>query len=326
MKKTGTINFLSFKNRFSPLIGDDSINWKEILTGVLTTHFKASQATIDELTADGVKPEFVRDKLNEMDKERVKSLSTLTEAEKTKSFQEGFKKAKKEVLTESETAKKEAHGIKSDLTGIELDNFIIAEKLKEAGAKSEDEIRKTPTYQALETKYKNDLKAANEATEAKVKELETGYKKEQTFTIIGKKAIDIITGLKVVLPTNAAVAETHKNDFLTELKGYEYEESADGKILVSKGGELLKDAHGHTLSYDDHVKAIAAKRFEFAANNGGQNSGSNPANSGTNPATYPAGIEKPKDLASLTATLAKLTTPADKRIVLETFQKDNPGK
>ena len=298
----------------------------EVLTGLLSTVYKVDSTKIAEILKDGATPESILQSIVELDKNRIADLSKKSGEGK---FQEGYKKAKSEVLTASETALKEFYGITSDKTGQELIDEIVRAKAAEAGATTEDAIKKTPTYQSLESKLKKELADIKAAKENEIAEIKKTYQKEQTFSQVGTKAIDMLMSLKPILPTTPAVAETYKQDFLNELKQFEYE-IQDGKTLVMKDGKLLQDPHGHTLSYEDHIKNIASRRFEFAANNGGANTGATnpPPGTGTGSATYPAVIKtKPTNVAELTTALKTAgITPADKRVIMDTYNAEYAKK
>lgn len=323
MKYTGKFNFA--RSTQAHTFGEAPTG-SEILTGLLSKVYKIDSTKIGEILKDGATPESILESIVELDKTRVADLSKKFGVEK---FQEGYKKAKSEVLTASETAIKEHYGITSDKTGQELVDEIVRAKATEAGATTEDAIKKTPTYQALESRLKKEVADLKTAKESEIENLKKTYQKESTFSQVGTKAIDLLMSLNPVLPKNATVAETYKNDFLSELKGYEYEIS-DGKTLVMKDGKLLTDAHGHTLSYEDHIKGIASKRFEFAANNGGANGGgaTPPAGSPSGAGAYPAIVKnRPKNADELaTAMNMPGISVAEKRVVFDTYQSEYAKK
>lgn len=338
--KTGKLKLRALSNpRLVHLFGEEVLDGAAIITGLLKTVYKLDQKAIDsilkhgkivkdgETSTDVATADSVIGTITGLDTARVKTLNDKIEKDK---FQEGYKKAKAEVLDAFEKEKKERFGITSDLKGQELDDFIIAEKMKEAGVTGEDAIKKTPTYLNLEKSMKDQLKALKEAGDKQLKELETSYKKEGTFNKVGASAMDILTGLNPILPKNAAVAETYKKDFMNELKGYEYDMQDDGTILISKGGKRLEDNHGNALDWEDHVKKIAGTRFEFAVNNGGENGGGKNNPNGDDkgkPATYPNGINKPKNDQELAKIMGDDSMkPEDKRVVLNEYQNRNAAK
>lgn len=332
--KNGKIKMIALKSRHILHFGEAALDGAAIITGLLKTVYKLDDKQIANVLAHGkivkdgesstdvATPDSILAFITGLDTARVTKLKTDAQDGK---YQEGYAKAKGEALHEAEKSFKEKYGVDSNLKGAELIDFIVKDQLTKAGkvdVSNEEEVKKSSAYQAMETKLKKELKEAKEAGEAKVKELETTYKKEGTFTKVGQNALDLLNGLNPILPKNATVAETYKRDFLNELKGFEYEEK-DGKILVSKDGKLLEDAHGNTLTWEDHVKKIAGNRFEFAANSGGENAGdsNDPKKKNQPPAAYPAGIKKPTNEDELSAIMTSdKLKPAEKRVVLTEYE------
>lgn len=305
---------------------------KEILTGLLQTVFKLDDTKISEILADGRKPAEVLADITKLDTERVAKLKTETEKAigKTK-FQDGYNKGKSETMTGFETEVKEAYGIESDKQGLDLLAEAVAAKVKESGGTlTEEAIKTSPTYQSLEKKMKADLKKATDDGTTALNNLKSEYAKEKSFATVGEKAIGILTEMNPLISTNAKVAETHKNNFLSALKCYDYTLNDDGTIVVAQGGKVREDAHGNTLSYEDHVKEIAGGHFEFKQNNEGDNAGNdNDDDKGKpKPGKYPASIKtRPTNGKELSTALATegLTTE-DKRTVLETYKKETGSK
>ena len=320
MKKNGKI-LLAMSHIFG-----DGVDMSEVITGVLTTLYKWDDAKVTELLKDGATPATVLKAITDADKERVKTLTTGTDTAK---FQEGYKKAKKEVLTEYEKALKAEFEYEGDETGNELVTAIVAKSAKTTPGTTEEDVKKSPVYLQMEKKMKKELADLKVASDTKIKEIEGGYAKKETLTKIGAKALAILTGLNPVLPTKATVAEKQKQLFLNEFNQYEFEEK-DGQTIVLKDGKVVTDAHGHTLEFEALAKNIAGETFEFAANNGGANGGNNNNNGGGAagaPAAYPPGVVRPKNIAELTKVVndPKLKGP-EKQIVMDTYEKEYGGK
>ena len=77
------------------------MDYQKILTGVLAKTLNIGDGEISELLKDGenITESEVTKKILDLDKERVSKLKTGSDTEK---FQEGYKQAKSEVLTEFE--------------------------------------------------------------------------------------------------------------------------------------------------------------------------------------------------------------------------------
>lgn len=324
MKYKANLFFASSK--FSHVFGDGGApDSKEILTGLLSTVYKLDANAISEILKDGATTQAAIDAVKAHDADRVKKIQI--EASKGK-LGEGEKKGKSEALTQREKELKEHYGVESDKIGIELMDEIIGKKAGEGAAKNDEEVKKSSLYQQAEAKWKKQLEDAKKAHTDEVTQIKTEHAKATTFTKVGESAVSILTGLNPVFSQNAVVAETQKKNFLNALSGFDYEEK-DGKILISKDGALLNDEHGHTLDWDAHVKKIAGTHFEFSANNGGANpgGGGTPPAGGGGGAAYPAGVTKPKNQQELAVILDRGDLkPADKRVVFDTYQKENSGK
>lgn len=257
---------------------------KEILRGIMTTALKMSTEEVAELLekTDG---QEILNAILDKDKVRVAELG------KTK-YQDGYKKAKGESLTEFEKSVKEKYGVADEnLQGIELVESIVAKHIEDAkkasgktgkGAEAtEDEIKKHPMYVALENKLKTDLEATENNWKQKLSEQEKAFKKDKSFTSVKEIAQNILSSGKYLLPEDANIATNQKGLFLNSLaNGYEYEQ-VDNTTLVLQNGKRLEDEHGHSVTLDDFLNKQASMYFPIKASNGGGNAG-NGNNGGAN--------------------------------------------
>lgn len=297
----------------------------KIITGLLSTAYKLDNGEIATLleSSDDNTEEKVLSTLIAKDVQRVADIKKSSDTEGK--FQEGYKKAKKEVLTELENSVKTKFGIQSEKTGLELIETIVAEKETIAGKGkaqfTEDDIKKHPVYQTLETK----LSAKDTEHEAALQAIKDEQKKAETFAVVKSKALSVLEGLKPIKSQNAEVATTIQNLFLGSLEQYEFDTTTPDRTIVLKDGKVVEDQHGHSLILEELVKTNAPKFFEFEKNNGGSNGGNNngqqPAGGGS--AGYPAGITKPKTLEELSKITNDDKIPAaDRMVVLETYEKE----
>jgi hypothetical protein len=306
------------------------MDYKKIITGLLSKAYKLDDGEITALLESGDTTEDAAlTAILEKDTTRVAAIKKATDTEGK--FQEGYKKAKKEERTAFEAELKTKLGIESDLTGVELVEHIVSTKEAEAskgkkGEITEEDVKKHPVYQGLDTRFKRELKAKDEEWKTKLETVETTFKKKETFADIKVTALNLLDGLKPVLPGSTEVATTLKNVFVGALEGYEFDKQGD-KTIVMKDGKVVEDQHGHSMTLDELVKTTAPKYFEFQKNNGG----ANPAGGGNqNPqgggATYPAGIAKPKSIEDLEKIMNDSNVKTeDKQIVMETYERENPN-
>lgn len=296
----------------------------KLLRGLLGTAYKLPKTDIDKILSDETTDDDGEGQLTTLDQTRIGNLKPKPGT----TFQDGYKKAKAEVLTDFEKTLREAYGIESDATGNELIDAIIAAKAKpDAKNISEDDIKKHPAYQNAEKSHKQALKAVQTEWETKLNEREAQYKKGETFGSVSKKALDILAAMNPVIPGNAMVATNIQNAFLSSLKGYEFDIQGD-RVVVMKDGKVLEDGHGHSMEFDKLVKDTAGGYYEIKTSNGGANPGGEGgagagAGAGAGNVVYPAGVTKPKTFEELSTIVNNTTLKAeDRQIVLQTWEAE----
>lgn len=300
---------------------------KTILTGLLSKAYKLDEGKIAEILKDGEENANENEILKailEVDTERVASLKKQN-ADNKESFQQGYAKAKKEERQLLEQEIKDQFEVESDKMGIDLITEIV-ENLTASGSKkgelTDDDVKKHPLYLTAEKNFKKQLTEAKSDYETKISDLQTKVAKENTFAVIKENASAILEGLNPIIPKSAKVSATIRNQFLNELKGYEYEKQADGSWLVTKEGKIVEDSHGHSKNFEDIVKEISESYFEFAENNGGSNAGNEGSSSagGSGSATVP----KFKSQADADAYALNEAVPLEQRIkALEDWSASN---
>lgn len=307
-------------------------NAEKLLRALLVKGYKKTKTEIDKLLSEETTDEDGETQVIEDDAARIGKLTT---PKKGETFQDGYAKAKKEVLTDFEKTLREVYEVDSDATGNDLIEAIIAAKAK-PGAKeiTEDDIKKHPVYQNAEKAHKLALKQVTTEWETKLNEREAQYKKGETFNTVSSKALAKLAALNPVLPANAKVAANLQRAFLDGLKEFDYEVQDNGnRIVLLKDGKVVDDGHGHSLDFDKYVEDHAAGFYEFKVNNGGSNGGNGKnegsggagGNGGGAPA-YPAGIQKPKTWDEVMVIVNNTTIPAaDRSTVMNVWEQENKG-
>lgn len=305
-------------------------NAEKLLRALLGKGYKMPKTDIDKLLSEETTDEDGETQVIEGDVARIGKLTT---PKKGETFQDGYAKAKKEVLTDFEKTLRELYEIESDATGPELVEAIIAAKAK-PGAKevTEDDVKKHPVYQNAEKAHKAALKQVQTEWETKLTERENQYKKGETFNTVASKALAKLTGMNPVIPANAKVAANIQRSFLDGLKDFDYEVQGD-RIVVMKDGKVVDDGHGHSLEFDKLIEDHAGGFYEFKQNNGGSNGGNGKnegsgggGGNGGGGVTYPAGIQKPKTYDEMMAIVNNTSLPAkDRSTVLDVWEQENKG-
>ena len=252
---------------------------KTIITGLLSKAYNFDNGKIAELFKDGEtelseqQQTEILNKILEIDAQRVENIKK--SVDKKDAFQDGFKKAKSEVLTDFEKGLKEKFGIESDKTGLELVEEVVSKKSEggQSGDITEDAIKRSKVFQDMESNLKKQITTVKTEYETKINEIQDGYKAEQTFSNVSQKALQIFNGLNPILPQNKTVADNQVKFFVNTLKDFKFDVQDERIVVMDKDGKVLEDGHGNSRSFEDIVKETASGLFEFKANNGGSGSG-----------------------------------------------------
>ena len=252
---------------------------KTIITGLLSKAYNFDNGKIAELFKDGEtelsedQQKEILQKLLDEDAKRVEAIKKSVDTKPA--FQDGFKKAQGEILTKFEKDLKEKFSLESDKMGLELVEELVSKKSEggQGGDVTEDAIKRSKVFQDMESNLKKQIKQTETDYQAKINEIQDGYKAEQTFSNVSQKALQIFNGLNPILPQNKTVADNQVKFFVNTLKDFKFDVQDERIVVMDKDGKVLEDGHGNSRSFEDIVKETASGLFEFKANNGGSGSG-----------------------------------------------------
>ena len=271
---------------------------KTIITGLLSKAYNFDNGKIAELFKDGEtelseqQQTEILNKILEIDAQRVENIKK--SVDKKDAFQDGFKKAKSEVLTDFEKGLKEKFGVESDKTGLELVEEVVSKKSEggQGGDVTEDAIKRSKVFQNMERNLKNQITTVKTEYETKINEIQDGYKAEKTFSNVSQKALQLFNGLNPILPQNKTVADNQVKFFVNTLKDFKFDVQDERIVVMDKDGKVLEDGHGNSRSFEDIVKETASGLFEFKANNGGSGSGNGGQGQGGSGSSYAGNVPK----------------------------------
>lgn len=271
---------------------------KTIITGLLSKAYNYDNGKIAELFKNGEtelseeQQTEILNKILEIDAQRVENIKK--SVDKKDAFQDGFKKAKSEVLKDFEKGLKEKFGIESDKTGLELVEEVVSKKSEggQGGDVTEDAIKRSKVFQDMESNLKKQITTVKTEYETKINEIQDGYKAEQTFSNVSQKALQIFNGLNPILPQNKTVADNQVKFFVNTLKDFKFDVQDERIVVMDKDGKVLEDGHGNSRSFEDIVKETASGLFEFKANNGGSGSGNGGQGQGGSGSSYAGSVPK----------------------------------
>ena len=271
---------------------------KTIITGLLSKAYNFDNGKIAELFKDGEtelsedQQKEILQKLLDEDAQRVENIKK--SVDKKDAFQDGFKKAKSEVLTDFEKGLKEKFGVESDKTGLELVEEVVSKKSEggQGGDVTEDAIKRSKVFQDMESNLKKQITTVKTEYETKINEIQDGYKAEKTFSNVSQKALQIFNGLNPILPQNKTVADNQVKFFVNSLKDFKFDVQDERIVVMDKDGKVIEDGHGNSRSFEDIVKETASGLFEFKANNGGSGSGNGGQGQGGSGSSYAGNVPK----------------------------------
>ena len=303
---------------------------KTIITGLLSKAYNFDNGKIAELFKDGEtelsedQQKEILQKLLDEDAKRVEAIKK--SVDKKDAFQDGFKKAKSEVLTDFEKGLKEKFGVESDKTGLELVEELVSKKSEggQGGDLTEDAIKRSKVFQDMESNLKKQITTVKTEYETKINEIQDGYKAEQTFSNVSQKALQIFNGLNPILPQNKTVADNQVKIFVNTLKDFKFDVQDERIVVMDKDGKVLEDGHGNSRSFEDIVKETASGLFEFKANNGGSGSGNGGQGQGGSGSSYAGNV--PKTFEELEKVMSDTSISIEERSnIMAEYEKAQKG-
>lgn len=233
------------------------------------------------------------------DELRMSKFTTEKTQQRNRGIKEGAEKLEKEL--------KEKFEVESDLIGVELVESIVKQKTESVAANPKD-IKKHPDFIALEASIDKQLKARDKEWKDKLETREKEFGKEKLFEKIKDKALTNLESRKPILSEDPKKAQVWKETYLNELRAGNYQESEDGTpIVLDKEGNVMRDTHGNTVTFEEYEKSISDKYFDYPTAQQRTSPGNKPPDkslAGGDPRTKADCIEKLKD---------PKITPADRK-------------
>jgi hypothetical protein len=194
--------------------------------------------------------------VTEADEKRVQKFTTEKAQQLNRGIKEGASKIEKEL--------KEKYNIESDLIGVELVDSIVLSKVEETTKAGSKDITKHSDYIKLEASIEKKLKDRDKEWEGKLALKESEFNREKLFEKIRDRSLANLESRKPILPNDPRKAQVWKDTYLSELRSGNYQMADDGSFIVlDKEGNVLKDSHGNTVSFDEFEKNISDKYFEY---------------------------------------------------------------
>lgn len=221
-----------------------------------------------------------------------------------------YKRGQKEVASKMEAQLKDKFGVDSDLTGVELVDFILTTELEKVKGKGDEDITAHPEYLKLKSESDRMLKAKDKEWQKKIEDLELKHARESMFSKVKERAFAELDNLRPILPEDAKKAQKWKEKYIEDFRAYDFTEQ-DGTIVVLKDGKPLQDQHGYNKSFADLVKETAAEIFDFQTSE----SRSSAANQQTQ-----SNFAAPRNEEEFIQKMREAKTPEEQAKVMESYQ------
>lgn len=225
---------------------------KEFLSTFLGKTYNLPEEKVAELlNSEGteVKPEAI-ETLLQLDVAKVAKI-------KSENFENGLKKATKEVMTDFEKKVKEKYGITSEKQGDELIEEIVKAKAGKPGTLEEDKVKAHPLYIKLQDESAKAVQAKEAEWKGKYETFEKTVSKKETFSEILKRANPLLE--KFDLPKVQALKEAQLKLLTDELNKFEFQKNENDFVILDESGKVVEDGHGNRTNLENLVQSIAAK-------------------------------------------------------------------
>jgi hypothetical protein len=259
------------------------------------------------------------------DQKRVNKLQKEEAAKaKTDVYNEAYDKATKDVKTkvEKDLAKKYGLEVKEAKSVESVVELIVSKAVADAGGElNDDKVKTHPTYLALEAKASNEVKAVEEKYKTELTKAEAERQRKETLGKVKATVLEVLDGLKPVLPSDGKKAANQRNDFAEKFTNYDYQpiEGKENEFLILQNGKRVEDGHGNPLTVAALATKTANEYFDFAKQTQKGNAGN--GGEGGNKSTV-----VPKDEASYLEAIFNATTPEERSNIEAAYTAANGAK
>lgn len=253
---------------------------------------------------------------------KLKDAGETTKEKGKELFNQGYAKAKGEVLNQYEDELASDLGIDGKLRGKEL---LAAIKATKGGASTgtitKDEIEKHPFYLDTLENLKKEHGEALKALQGDFEKFKTGVEQEKVHAEVWNRALPIIDESKPAYSEAAAVKEFQMKAIREGILGdHKFEIQGDRIVVLDKDGKLAKDNLGNAIQFNDLVVGAVSTRVGTMASDKRESAGVKPGQKAP-PKEGAWKGEVPKTQADLNKILTDRTfSTAEKAAAQEAFK------
>lgn len=236
---------------------------KDFIIGFLSKTLNMDSEQLAELLyqkSDEGEPTLKADALKlalGLDADRVAKLKPDTKG----IFDNGYKKAEKEVAERWEAEIRKAFDISDDT----IQGTALLDAVKTATAskqKDPADIKRSPEYLKLEREAKAALDAAKAEHQAAIEQMKAQHEKQSAWSVVQQDIRARLMKLNPVLPSDPTKQARVLDLFVKQLAEYEWQ-ADNGTFIPMKDGKRVENGQGYPKSLDDIVHEYAEGMFEF---------------------------------------------------------------
>lgn len=242
---------------------------KEIFA-FLSKTLNIDESKLSELvkTEEGeVKPDAL-DKLLELDATRVQGLKTTDEGMLTERFNNGYAKAKQEVMNDFEKGVRSEFKVTNpEVKGLDLIQAVVKSKVDSLnvgdGSVTDVQVLKHPVYLDMVDRMTQEKTQVVDEWSEKFTGLERTHARNKTMETVNAEAMKVISNLNPVFSEDSTKAHNQRQLILNQIGQHDFEVQDNRIVVLDKEGKPMEDAHRVPLKFDTMVSDITQKLFDL---------------------------------------------------------------
>lgn len=205
--------------------------------------------------------------LKQKDAKRMKEIARRTKEELkpeiTAKHDEGYSKAKKEVLSKFEDDLRKKYGVESEKSGIDLIDDVVS------NTKGSDDIKTHPDYLKLERSIQENYvpKDDYEKVNSDFENFKQGVEREKTISKVKNDARKVFRETNPMLSEDPTRAANQEEEFLRYFENFDYDVQEDGNHVIKKDGRRLENQNMNAVNFPEFVKKRTQDLFDIKEQN-----------------------------------------------------------
>jgi len=241
---------------------------KELLLGLLTkTLNKSDEELAGLLYQNGDDGETLKEGAHEealgLLEDKIAKIKDASAVDEKKIRDEGYGRAKKEVMGHFEAELKEKYGVDSDSTGGDLVEEIVSKFREDNSELTPDKIKITQTYRDREKELKKEMRDALKEKDTEIEGLKTGFEKQTVWSDISGRIRKKLHDKTPVMPKNQKAASNLEDLFINSFREFDWQKDDNGQPIALRDGKRVEDSLGNEVPFDSLVEGRIQEYFDL---------------------------------------------------------------